>query len=196
VAHDEKDTRLWLIGLCSGGANTFQTSLADDRVTGVVMINPAAFYWEPGTDPGAMDVKQFAEAKRYSKSMLSTSRWKKLISGQVNVLHIVSLLTARGKSLIATNWKRASLLGLKRAEGLAPDLQRLRKRGVSVNIAFSPADYSYELLTGLAGNQLKQLERQGVNIKRFQGADHTFNPLGARLQLIEWVSGLLSSKEK
>jgi len=192
MAGQDKDRRLWLIGLCSGGASAFQTAIADERVAGVVMINPAAFYWEPGVDPASMNVKQFAETKRYGESMLDTSKWTKLMSGQVKIMPIVTLLMSRVSNWLATRWARTSLFGLKRAEGLAPDLTRLRRRGVSVNLAFSPEDYSYELLKGLVGKQLESLENEGIVIRRFQGADHTFNPLGPRLQLIDWVSGLVS----
>lgn len=193
MADRRSDARFWLIGLCSGGASTFQTAVADERVAGTVMINPAAFYWEPGTKPESMDVKQYAETKRYGQSMLSPASWMKLISGRVNILHIISLFKSRGVNWLATRWARTSLFGLKQAEGMAPDLLRLRNRGVSVNFAFSPGDHSYELLTGLVGHQLQNLENQGVVVRQFQGADHTFNPLSARMQLIDWISSLLKS---
>jgi pimeloyl-ACP methyl ester carboxylesterase len=158
------DTRaaLWVVGLCSGGYAAYQHALADPRVVGVTLINPIVYYPERGLS----FANEFAgddEGPAPPEAGL------------------VTRLTGR----LGREWDR---LGKRLRRGrLARDLEALARRSVSVRFAFAKGDPGSAALREELGERAAALEAAGVRFATFDGADHTFNPLGPRAELLDWV---------
>jgi hypothetical protein len=178
----------WLVGLCSGASAAYQTSLADSRVAGAVLINPPVFYWEVGVESDSLAVQQFSASRYYRQALFRPSAWLRLFSGKAAVGHIARLVMTRaGTMLRARREALASALGLGEPKGLAADLRRLLDRGVRVSLAFSPEDQSLEGFTHLIGRSRARLEERGLAVRIFDGADSTFGPFRVRAELLDWI---------
>jgi pimeloyl-ACP methyl ester carboxylesterase len=153
---------LWVVGLCSGGYAAYQHALADPRVVGVTLINPIVYYPERGLS----FANEFAgddEGPAPPEAGL------------------VTRLTGR----LGREWDR---LGKRLRRGrLARDLEALARRSVSVRFAFAKGDPGSAALREELGERAAALEAAGVRFATFDGADHTFNPLGPRAELLDWV---------
>ncbi|MEX2048808.1 MAG: hypothetical protein WEB90_04460 [Gemmatimonadota bacterium] len=173
---------VWLVGLCSGAYAAFQAASTESRVTGAVLINPIVFHGAQGMSRDSTQVQQVQASRQYSRSLTDAAKWRKLLSGQVDVRFALGVLWARARTWAASRSGR----------GLPADLRQLLGRGVRVGIAFSEGDPGVDAFTSQVGARLPELEKRGLVIRHFAGADHTFNPLAARGMLLDWVVGHIS----
>jgi hypothetical protein len=185
----------WVVGLCSGAAAAYQTTLGDARVAGMVLINPPVFYWEAGVASDSLAVQQFSASRYYRQALFRPSAWLRLLSGKAAVGHIARLVATRAGTWIrARRAALATALGLGTPAGLAADLLRARDRGTSVRLAFSPGDQSLDGFTHAVGKSRKRLEGRGVVVRVFDGADSTFGPLKVRGELLDWILAAVSGR--
>jgi len=176
VAQLESDT-VWLVGLCSGAYAAFQTALTEPRVAGITLINPIVFYGRDGMSALSPEVQQVQAMKQYRRSLFEMAKWKKLLSGRVDLRFARDVARARLGTWLRSRSRR----------GLASDLRRLLARGLRVDVAFSSGDPGYDALQNQLRGSLKDLGRRGLAIHVFDDADHTFNQMGARRQLVDWI---------
>jgi hypothetical protein len=66
-------------------------------------------------------------------------------------------------------------------------------RGVRVRLAFSEGDPGYDAFLRQAGSGLKKCRREGLVLRSFQGADHTFSPMQVRGELLDWIVDQVSA---
>jgi hypothetical protein len=173
---------IWLVGLCSGAYAAFQAALTESRVTGVVLINPIVFHGAQGMSRNSTQVHQVQAARQYRRSLTDASKWRKLLTGQVDVRFALGVLSARARTWVTSRSGR----------GLPADLRQLLGRGVRIGIAFSDGDAGVDAFTSQVGARLPELRKRGLAIQHFPGADHTFNALAARGMLLDWVVGHVS----
>jgi hypothetical protein len=143
----------------------------------MVLINPIVFYGATGMSRSSTQVQQVQAASQYRRSLLDASKWKKLVSGQVDVRYAVGVVAARART-----W-----LGARAGRGLPADLRDLLARGVRIGLVFSQGDPGVEAFTSQVGSRLDGLRRRGLAMETVAGADHTFNPLKPRETLLKWI---------
>jgi dienelactone hydrolase len=201
-ASANRDQKVWLLGLCSGAYASFQTSLKNPRVQGAFLLNPLVFHMKDG-DLGARAgqgemamnaVHQLKQVEHYRKSLFSAESWKKLFSGKANVRHIARFVSARVQTKVnATKEKVAARLG-KGMKGLPGDFEKLLARDVRLKLVFAEGDPGHAgLITDLAG-RLDELVAKGLEVKVFPGADHNFNEMSSRIELLDWVVDTICGK--
>jgi hypothetical protein len=173
---------VWLVGLCSGAYAAFQAAVTESRVTGAMLINPIVFHGAHGMSRDSTQVQQVQASRQYRRSLTDSAKWKKLLSGQVDVRFALGVLSARVRTWVASRSGR----------GLPADLRQLLGRGVRVGIAFSEGDPGFDAFTSQVGARLPELRKRGLVIQHFPGADHTFNPLATRGMLLDWIVGHIS----
>lgn len=170
-----------LAGLCSGAYHALRAAVAGVPVNRILMVNPQNYFWKAGD---SLETLQLAEVVRnptvYRERISSTAAWKRLLSGQVNVLRIVKIYLQR--SLLAfesTGRDIARRLHLKLPNDLGSELQDIVARGVKIAFVFADGDPGIGLLRLQAGATIQQLgDRCRVHI--IDHADHVFTGGGPR----------------
>jgi hypothetical protein len=163
---------------------------------GAVIINPLVFFWKPGMSLSYPEHKVVEAAKEYRRSALRLEKWKKLVSGKVDVGAFMQVAARHGAS-VAAGWFRdiARAVGRPVRDDLGTELRAVARRGVAIRFVFVAGDPGDELLRVQAGSALKRLlGRQLVQIRRIEGPDHTFTPVWSHDVLITALESALDMR--
>lgn len=176
-------SRFILAGLCSGADIAFRTAVLDSRVCGAWMINPQAFYFE-SSDTLKAFMHAELEAKYYRSGLFDAARWKKLLSGKVNLRYVAKIFRGKAESVIKKQMAR--LLGdaggaadkAPEARDVIRDLRAIAGRGADALLLCSEDDPGLEYLVQYFGDELAALDGlPGYRKVIVKGTDHTFTPL-------------------
>jgi predicted alpha/beta hydrolase len=173
---------LTLCGLCSGGYHSLRAAAAGLDVQRILMVNPQNFFWKEGAP--ITEGMQIAEAVRnpgiYRRRVVSSSAWKRLLTGQVNLWRIARVYTVRSfLSLELIVRDIARYLRVRLPRDLGWELEDIAKRGIHIAFVFSSGELGINLLKLQGGLSVKRLgDRCVVHI--IDGADHTFSRSAAR----------------
>jgi pimeloyl-ACP methyl ester carboxylesterase len=181
-------------GLCSGAYHALRAAVAAIPVNRILMINPENFFWKEGTK---LDDLQVAEVVRkpgdYRERMFSISAWKRVISGQVNILRIVKIFVRRPLLALESEVRDlARRLHVRLPRDLGRELQEIAARGVRIVFVFARGEAGIDLLKIEAGSSLKPLgDRCRVHVISAESADHVFSQNGPRAALERILSAEL-----
>lgn len=181
------------LGLCSGAYHAFKSAVAGLPLSGVVIINPLVFFWKPGMSLAYPAHKVAEAAEQYRRSAFQLQKWKKLLSGKVDVGALMQV-GARHTASLAAGWFRniARTLGRPVPDDLGTELDAVVRRGIALRFVFVSGDPGDELLRVQAGSALRRLlRRQLVQIRRIEGPDHTFTPVWSHDVLIATLEAAL-----
>lgn len=183
-----------LIGICSGAEISFKTALADERVTGAVLINAPQYKEEPSSELLA-NIAQRQESHYYWRVALWNKKsWLKLLRG------------AEYRSIIrALKSKLREKLGAKKPK-LAHDpadveaFDELTKRGVRLMLLFSEADWGWDYLHAIMGDRIQEWSRAGnPRLETIKRADHMMTPLTSQARtrhlVTDWAGRLPTREE-
>jgi pimeloyl-ACP methyl ester carboxylesterase len=178
--------RFVLVGLCSGAAVGFQAARVDQRVRGLVMLNPAELYFDHRA-AHTYAVEDF-EFRRYARCVV----WRPPHSPRD---------LARGLSLTCAKVKRVAQRALSRALGAEPvdarvDFRNLSHRGVTIMLVYGEDDIGRDALPLQLGRDLGTLVSpdQGVWMEVLHSANHTFLPLATEKSLLLVVTAHLLAR--
>jgi alpha-beta hydrolase superfamily lysophospholipase len=170
-----------LAGLCSGAYHALRAAAAGIPVNRILMVNPQNYFWKAGD---SLETLQLAEVVKnptvYRERIFSMGAWKRLLSGQVNVLRIVKIYLQRPLlTLESAGRDIARRLHLKLPNDLGFELQDIVARGIKIAFVFAHGDPGIALLKLEAGPSVRQLgDRCRVHI--IDDADHVFTSSGPR----------------
>jgi pimeloyl-ACP methyl ester carboxylesterase len=137
-------SRFITAGLCSGAVVAFNTAVADERVTGAVLLNPQGFV--SSAEWNAYIVSK-AQARRYwRQKLLSAESWRKALTGKSQYRFLAGLMKRRASSLVTRNEAITEV-----AQGLAVEFSKLHARGVRLLLACSEGDLGLEYLQAILG---------------------------------------------
>lgn len=165
-------------GLCSGGYHALRSALAGTRIDQLLVINPLTFHYHEGMSLDFTPAQVADDVRRYKGSVRSAGAWKKLFSGQVDVLRLLKVLGHRAHGVLRALLRN----GLRRVhwplhEDLGSELLQLARRGVRVDFLFASTDPGPALLREQGGYVVERLRKQGqLDITIIEAADHTFTP--------------------
>ncbi|HVT38148.1 MAG TPA: alpha/beta hydrolase [Gemmatimonadaceae bacterium] len=184
------------LGLCSGAYHAFQSVVAGLSLNAVVIINPLVFFWKPGMSLAYPAHKVAEAAQQYRRSALQPEKWKKLLSGKVDLGAVLHVAARHGASL-AAGWFRdiARAVGRPVPDDLGAELEAVARRNVALRFVFVAGDPGEELLRVGGGSALRSLlRRQLVHIQRIDGPDHTFTPVWSHDTLIATLESALEMR--
>jgi hypothetical protein len=174
--------RFLLMGLCSGAYWSFKMGQVDDRVTGVVMLNPLALVFDP--------FRQTIRTGRQARRLARPETWQQILRGEVSRASAVGIARAvarvgvtapaRLPGRLATN-RRARAAG---GDQLDQELDRLRDNGVSATLLFSAGEPLREELA--AEGRFRRLDRwPNLRLHLLDGPSdvHTLHPLALQEQV-------------
>jgi alpha-beta hydrolase superfamily lysophospholipase len=178
-----------LAGLCSGAYHALRAAAAGIPVNRILMVNPQNYFWKAGD---SLETLQLAEVVKnptvYRERIFSMAAWKRLLSGQVNVLRIVKIYLQRPLlTLESAGRDIARRLHVKLPNDLGSELRDIVARGIKIAFVFAHGDPGIALLNLEAGASIRQLgDRCHVHI--IDNADHVFTSSGPRSVMEEVLS--------
>lgn len=174
-----------LMGLCSGAYTSFNMGLSDGSapISELVLINPLTFHWKEGD---SLDTQHFRTVAHYKGTIRRLDSWKKLLRGEVNIVHLGTVLltylrTQFGSYLntLAERWLPSA------GPLLSRQLTQLFERGRKVSMFIASGDPGYDMLAAEARHTArKALVRGDLAVQFIDEADHTFSGEDARLRLV------------
>jgi pimeloyl-ACP methyl ester carboxylesterase len=190
-----------LMGHCAGAYHSFRTAAQDQRVQGVVMMNP---------DGGEADWVEYDHQRKqaryftnyYSKQALfDPHRWKRFFTGQINYRNVLSniynnVIKSRITGFIFQLRQRFGKRQISQADDklftVEAILQKLFQLDASVLLIYSENATSLERVQTTMGKELRQLNSAGkLTLTVIQGADHIFSPLTSQdalfLEIRQWL---------
>jgi len=173
--------RFVLIGLCSGAVTAFDAAGVDDRVAGVVMINPQGFDLNPEWN-GYIATR--GDARRYwTRSLFSAASWWHALTGRVDYKRLVSVL-----------WRQASGPGRARevvssiVTRVGAALQKLMDREVRTLLVCSEGDDGIEYMNVILQRDVRTMTSAAhLTVEILPGADHSLTLLDSQRRVVEVV---------
>lgn len=169
-----KVNRFILAGLCSGADTAYRFSLADQRVTGLIMINGSGL-----TDREEEALYPVAEAqirqRYYKKAVFDLQKWKKMVKGRSRLFkagNLMRLLTGFHMPIKAALPSRP-----------AP-YQAVVEKGISTLIIISEGSIAYDLFRILYPRGV----HPPISYHLLPDTDHIITPIRAQRSLIEKIS--------
>jgi alpha-beta hydrolase superfamily lysophospholipase len=172
------------LGLCSGAHTSFHAGLQfeDHSIGEVILINPLTFYWEEGFEQAT----QFEDAVAYRKSLSDSTRWRKLLRGEVNLRRLWEV--ALGQVFTHAKARADALTEIvapHKASRLARDLRRLAAMRRRMTLFVAESDPGREILMTSARRATSQGLRDGrIRFEMIPQADHTFSQMKPRRDLV------------
>jgi alpha-beta hydrolase superfamily lysophospholipase len=184
-----------LAGLCSGAYHALRAAVAGLPVTCILMVNPQNYFWKTGeTLQGLQLAEVVHNPGLYRERVFSLAAWKRMVSGQVNVLRIAKIYFQR-PLLAAESTLRdiARRLHLRLPNDLGTELEEVVARGVRVVFVFARGEPGIGLLKLQAGNSVKRLAER-CRIYTINSGDHVFTQSGPRAMMEKVVSDELFAR--
>ena len=181
--------RFVLIGLCSGAVTAFDAAGVDDRVAGVVMINPQGFDLNPEWNGY---IASRGDARRYwRRSLFSATSWWHALTGRVDYRRLVAVL-----------WRQASGPGRARevvssiVTRVGAELQKLMDREVRTLLVCSEGDDGIEYMNVILQRDVRTMTAAAhLTVEILPGADHSLTLLDSQRRVVEVVRKWASSFE-
>lgn len=171
-----------LSGRCSGAYLAFRAALADDRVAGVVSVNPFTFRWDPDMSVDDALRANPRSLDDYRQRAFDPATFRRLVTGDIDLHRAaanVGVQIARRLAVVAPRTLgRFSQFGRLRAATHA-DFRTLCDRRVPVLLVYSEGDVGLERLrlefgrSGMACNP-------NVAVETIPDADHNLTPPDAQ----------------
>jgi pimeloyl-ACP methyl ester carboxylesterase len=187
-----------LMGHCAGAYHSFRTAAQDQRVSGVVMINP---------DGGEAEWIEYDRKRKlaryyqnyYSKKTLNDpQRWKRFFTGQISYRNVIknllrNVLWNRISGVIfrlrQRFGKRASTQVDEKLLTVEATLRKLFELDSRLLLVYTEGATSLERVQTNMGKVLKQLIAAGkLQLTVIPGADHIFTPLASQADLLQAIN--------
>jgi dienelactone hydrolase len=192
-SHGVRDVTL--AGLCSGAYHALRAAVAGLPVGRILMVNPQNYFWRPGDTLKGLQLVEVAHNPRlYRERIFSPAAWKRMMTGQVNILRIAKIYLLRPLLAAESTFRDiARRLRIRLPNDLGTELEGVVARGVRLVFVFSRGEPGIDLLKLQAGTAVKRLaERCRIHI--INGGDHVFTRSGPRAMMEKIVSDELFAR--
>jgi len=173
--------RFVLVGLCSGAVTAFETAVVDERVRGIVMINPQGFDQSPEWNSY---MTHRSQARRYwTQSLFSAESWMKALRGRVDYQRLASVLWRQVRGQGTPNTVVSSVVSR-----VAADLDALTRRRVASLLLCSEGDDGIDYMNVILGRDVRRVALgTGVTVEILPGADHSLTLIDSQRGLVRMV---------
>lgn len=177
--------RFYLMGICSGSYLAFQTALKDERVNGIMLMNPRLLEWDHDKNgPWQSSMQQYYKSTRYyRRALLRTDVYARLLRGEIDVRGIAGRMWQLTSARIARAWSR--LCGRPPQEGVLAKFRHLTRRGVETLLVMSEQDDGLDYMQFHLGRNASRLRGQRhFRMVLVPNADHTFSTVASQQALL------------
>ena len=173
----------YLLGICSGSFVAFQSALADERVTGQVLMNSRLLEWRKANPDGqwqeAMQ-QPYKSSNFYRRQLLRPEVYRRLLRGDIDVHGIGRRLSA----LLIARWQRSLRKLLARPapqDDVLAKFKQLSARGTNTLLMVTEDDDSRDYLEFHLGRSGSYLQGDpNFRMVLVQNSDHTFTDAPAQ----------------
>ncbi len=178
--------RFILMGICSGGATSFNVACRDPRVVGAALINVPF-----GSDDDR--VESLVVANFYwRKALFNPHNWLRVVKGQANYRNMLRVL-------------RDSVTGAIKHRKTGPEentvganMRSLIERNLNLLMVYSEEDFSLSYFYAAFAERLNELRLcRNFRVEIIPRADHTFSSLWSQelilKEVCQWASTTLRS---
>ena len=169
-----KVNRFILAGLCSGADTAYRFSLADPRITGLIMINGSGLTGREGEALYPMAEAQIRQ-RYYKKAVFNLQKWKKMLKGRSRLFKSGNLMR------FLPGFHRPVKEAL--PSGPTP-YQAVVEKGISTLIIISEGSVAYDLFRILYPRGV----HPPISYHFLPDTDHIITPIGAQHSLIEKIN--------
>jgi len=176
-------------GLCSGAYHALQAAIEAVPLNRVMMVNPETFVRPSGETLEDVLVAEVVKTRStYSARMRSFKHWKKILTGQADVLRIARVLLLRTRwALTARLRGMLRYLHIRLPNDLGWQLEQIAGRGTQITMVFAHGEPGIELLHTECGAAMRRLGER-VRVRIIDDADHTFSRSSSRAKLEKVLS--------
>ena len=181
--------RFVLIGLCSGAVTSFDTAGVDERVAGVVMINPQGFDENAAWNDY---IQNRGHARKYWKqSFFSVQSWWNALTGRIHYRRLATVLWRQ-----ATAGVRADDVIMPVVTRVATDLQKLMHRHVRTLLVCSEGDDGIEYMNVILEEDVRSMPPSPhLAVEILPGADHSLTLRASQRRVVDAVRRWAASLE-
>ncbi len=190
--------RFYLMGLCSGAHTAFHAArqITDESIERLILINPWYFYWSEGMSLDT-SVNHYQSVAGYQRSMRDPARWKKLLTGEVDVMRLARVSAAHLARTVQGRWvDLKEMLVQSSGTRLSQDLREIAGLGRRLDFYVSDGEPASAILATEAKRAVNKARRAGlISIETVTGGDHTFSQGGPRDELIRRIRADLTRND-
>lgn len=172
------------VGTCNGAYLSFHAICQDPRISAAVLINLYCFDWDLTHGGVPYSSKPVRHTSAYVSLLLTSSTWRRMLTGSVPVATIFGKLARRGFAQLrdkiirrAEPWTRSPSIPERIAE--------LRRRGATLLMLYSAGDLGLVDLTTQLGSLGRAEAILGEPVRIVADADHSFAAIPARAMLLQ-----------
>ena len=170
-------------GVCSGAYHSFKAAVARYPLGQVILINPLTFFWKAGMSLKYPEYRVAQDMRRYRKTMLNPTAWRKLLAGRVNMKNLARVLTSGVRSRIMGPLRAlARAVGRPLEDDLPTELRSVLNASIDLQFVFSVGDPGLQLLQAQGGATARSLQSR---LTLVEDANHTFTDLPTRRRLLQ-----------
>jgi len=180
-----------LAGWCSGGYYAMRAAVDGAELAALALVNPG----HPETEPYAKRYQALSEGERYGSSMRSARSWKKLLRGEVDLVHLARMVRRLAVGgAVARAQELARRVGIPLPGDLGSELVQLTKRGVRPIFVYSAGEAVHQLFVERAGATPARLTAAGaMHLHEIAGPDHTFTPRWSHPLLVDLLASAIGA---
>ena len=158
--------RFCLMGLCDGAVASFRTACADERVSGIGLMNARGFDNDPAWNEYILSQGRARDLRR---RLFSPRAWQRLLTGASQYRHILRVLL---NQVLGLGGPRGT--AKKVVSSLGSAAQAIIARQVRVLLLNSAGDHSLDYIRAILGSAMRDPESAHLFAEvTIQNADHT-----------------------
>jgi hypothetical protein len=179
-----------LAGLCSGGYHALRAAVAALPVNRILLVNPQNFFWRQGDSLQDLQLYEVVHNPGlYKERVFSVGAWRRLLTGQVNLLRIVKIYAQRPVLALQSSLRYvARRLRIHLPNDLGWELEEVAARGIQMTMVFARGEPGLELLRIQGGSSAVRRLGDKCRLRILDSGDHTFSHRGPRAVLEEVLS--------
>ena len=186
-------------GICSGAHNAFHAGLtlsSTFNIKETIIINPLRFYSDGYSNQRTTPTYQVErDSQQYSESLFSVDKWKKMLSGKVDLIYLLNFIYQKTqKKIFCGLFTLAEKIGLYSGSQLTKDLKEYISHNIKISFFIASRDPGKKLLMNESKITVNaMIKSKKLNIYEINNADHTFSSLNCRKDFIDqYVSHIKS----
>ena len=188
---DRGETKVVLVGRCSGAFAAFHATARNITVVGAVMINPLRLIWDPEEDVEVAIRIGPRSMADYRQRVMSGKVFKRLLDGDIDVggavkgvgIQLARRVVRRLAPLAGTMSKTMRLRRQCRTM-----MEGMERRGTVLRFVCSERDSSLEQMAFYFGGEHRGLRRfAGASLITVPDADHNITPQPAHDRVVEVI---------
>lgn len=170
-----------ITGRCSGAYLALQSAWRDERVAGMVAVNPVVYEWPTGRSVAEALANPVQSMDHYVDNVWRLATFTKLLRGEIEIADkLRQMSTALGRRMLRPLvWLFGGITARERS--VLAGFRQLARRKVPVHLLYSAGDVGLEEFGhffGAKGQRLRSFQAMGHTV--IAGADHNFTPAHAR----------------